>query len=111
MKLHVLVWLATFGAISAAPELPTFSEKAIPAPVLSLSNAVKSGELSKPGSAGKNITAALRSALPKGPRRLVSRMPIIVPPRPVDGNMPIIAPDPSIDYKLIIKVPGVESAP
>ena len=42
-------------------------------------------------------------------RRLVSRMPIIVPPRSGDLHMPIKTPDESIEYKMLVKAPDVES--
>lgn len=110
MKIPTLVWLLSASALSAAnSELPSFFEKLLSRPELSLSEAVKSGQLPRVDPEAKTAAEMFRRTS-TGQKRLVSRMPIIEPSSDVDRNMPVVAPRSDIDLKMTVKEPSVDSA-
>lgn len=109
MKITAVLWIllpCTQAASHAA--LPTFSAKLSDRPELSLSEAVRTGRLPQLDPEAKSASEMIRRA-PMTPKRLVSRMPVIVPSTDVGRNMPIVAPKADIDLKMIVKVPDVNS--
>lgn len=111
MKHPFLVWLGLSCTLAAAESpRPSFSEQLMPLPELSLSAAGRPGEVSLPGPDTKPVGAAVRAPAAEPPR-LISRLPILAPPRDVDPNFPVATPDPAIDYKLRLIEPRVESVP
>ncbi len=102
------VWLLFSSAALSAPSLPNFSEKLEKAPELSLSEAIKTGHISRvdfglfapPMSVGR---------VQPSEKKYISRMPVITP-KEVDRKMPIVAPDSSSDFKMTVIDPKVEPA-
>jgi len=114
MKIHTLALFLSASALSASalsaanPALPSLSERLLDRPELSLSEAVKSGQL-PPFDPGARTAAEILRSASTGHKRLVSRMPVIEPSAEVDRNMPVIAPRADIDLKMLVKEPSVDS--
>lgn len=110
MKTPALVWLFLSAAGTAAgAALPSFSDELLDQPTLSLSEAVKSGEL-QPTKEEPVPVFETSGAGPLGPVRIVSRMPIIEAGTMMNIAMPIGGPKAGLDLKLIIEDPGIEAA-
>lgn len=108
MKSHASALLFCSSLVVAAPpSLPSFSEKLPATPPLSLSEAVRSGELG-PVNRESPASAQWFRRAPPAEKRYVSRMPVIEPPADIDRDMPV-TPKPGTDYKMTVKEPAVES--
>ena len=109
MKITALVLFLSASALSASDAaLPSFSEKLFDRPELSLSEAVKTGQL-PPFDLAKNPAVEILRRASAGQKRIVSRMPVIEPTSEVDRNMPIVAPRADIEAKMLVKEPSVDS--
>ena len=109
MKIRALLCLLSASALSAADvAFPSFSERLTDHPQLSLSQAVKSGQLPTFDPQAK-VTAEKSRRASAGQKLVVSRMPIIEPSADVDRAMPIVAPTSDVDFKMMMKVPKVDS--
>jgi hypothetical protein len=109
MKITSLVMILSVCALSGTrAALPSFSEKLHDRPELSLSEAIKAGQLPKLDPEAKaRAERLLRTSTEQ--KRLVSRMPVIEPSADVGQNMPLIAPKADTDYRMIVKEPAVDT--
>ena len=109
MKTFIVCSFILSGLLTRADEVPAFGfpRSKIEAPPLSLIDNAKQGLPPVFGDGSVYHRGPEHRLTP--PRRLVSRMPIIVPPRSVDVHMPVKTPDESIDYKMLVNAPDMES--
>jgi len=101
----VLLTLLPIGAVAADQPSLAFPPQKIGLPSLSL------GEVAAGSPLGfmKEAAAWFGSKGPAPEKKLVSNMPIRTPAGDIDPKM-VKTPDSSTDYKMIVKVPEVESA-
>ena len=112
MKLSSLVFfliscLASIAA-PALPSVPNFSDRLTARPPLTLSEAIRSGDLPPVDDDTKRTLEWIRSPVPKE-TRYVSRMPVIAPDQGVGREMAVIAPKTGTDFKGIVQEPKIES--
>ena len=110
MKITALFLLLSASALSASDSaLPSFSEKLYDRPELSLSEAVKNGQLPLLDPVKKPRVEMILRRASTAQKRVVSRMPVIEPTSDIDRNMPIVAPRTDIEAKMLVKEPCVVS--
>ncbi len=97
-----------FGAEVAS--LPTFEQRKIEVPQLSLTESVKQGQLVPSDPGVQTIAAGFRIRASEARQKMVSNMPVLVPKPGVDENMPIVRADASKDFKMMVREPQIEIA-